>query len=237
MSLRIALALVAVAVAAPSVNAAETVLFETNAGSFEVELNPTDNPDLQTHVDNFLQYVDSGRWVGAVINRTVQNFVVQLGSFRTDSIKIADLPTTGLPSLPSFDPVIVDADFNNVIDFDTTGLSNTRGEISLALNSTGPNSGTSSWFVNLDSNTFLDPQGFIPFARINDLTFFDELVNGPQQDLSQEAGQPGSLAYTDVPVVNGGEDFVVINGVRVVPEPSSLMLILTAAVFATRRRS
>ncbi|MEO0529361.1 MAG: peptidylprolyl isomerase [Planctomycetota bacterium] len=218
------------------------MLFQTNAGDFQVELNPTGNSNLQPLVDNFLAYVTSDRWVGAVINRAASTFtgdpfVVQLGGFRADSIKAADVPFGGLPGVPTFDPVVVDADLDGTIDFDTTGLSNTRGEVALALSAGNPNSGTSSWFVNLSDNSFLDAQGFVPFARIPDLSFFDDLESGPQLDLSTQVGQPSSLAYTDVPVVNGGEDLVVIEGVVVVPEPAALVLAFVAtAVGACRRR-
>ena len=43
--------------------------FETNAGSFDMELNPTHEPLLQGNVDNLLQYVTTGRYDNTVINR------------------------------------------------------------------------------------------------------------------------------------------------------------------------
>jgi cyclophilin family peptidyl-prolyl cis-trans isomerase len=200
--------------------AAETVRFETNIGGFNVVLNPTNNPNLQPLVDNFLQYVESGRYVGAVINRAVTDFVVQMGGYRTDNYAISTLTTGGLPEVAMYPPVIVDANNDGTIDFDTTGLSNTRGEVALALNASGPNSGTGNFYVNLSDNSFLDQQGFLPFARITDLTFMDQLTSGQRIDLSVQAGAPGSLAYTDVPVV-GGSQFVVFESVYVVPEPAS----------------
>jgi cyclophilin family peptidyl-prolyl cis-trans isomerase len=104
-------------------------------------------------------------------------------------------------------PVVVDADANGQVDF--TALSNTRGTVSLALQSGNPNSGTSSFFVNLGSNTFLDSQGFVPFARIENMTTIDRIMGLMQEDLSQEVGQSGSLAYTDVPLTADGQIVVV----------------------------
>lgn len=224
-------------VATGSSRADETVRFETNVGSFDVLLNPTDNPDLQPLVDNFLQYVEAGRWVGAVINRAAQDFVVQMAGFRTDDLDIADVPSTGLPQVESFPEVVVDADLNGEVDFDTTGLSNTRGEVALALRSGDANSGSSSFFVNLGDNSFLDAQDFIPFARIPDMTLMDQLANSDVVDISANVNQFGSLAYTDVPVAPG-DQFVVIEAVSIVPEPASAtLLVLGAAAAACGGRS
>lgn len=222
--------------AASLAKAGDTVRFETNAGDFDVWLNPNDNPDLQPLVDNFLLYVESGRYVGAVINRAVTNFVVQMASFRTDDYDTANMPAGGLPQVEQYPAVVVDANSDGDVDFDTTGLSNTRGEVALALAAGNPNSGTASFFVNLGNNSFLDSQNFIPFARINDLSFMDQLEAGAKLDLSTEAGQPGSLAYTDVPVV-GGDQFVVIEQSYVLPEPSGILGCLSGAMaMAARRR-
>lgn len=236
----VVLLLLSLAATAPA-SAQDTVRFATNAGSFDVLLNPTGNPNLQAHVLNFLQYVNSGRYDGTVINRaddfaSGDGFVIQLGGFVAPGETLDTMPTNGFANVDSFDPVIVDADNNGVIDFDTTGLSNTRGEIALALSSIGPNSGTSSFFINLGNNDFLDSQGFIPFARIVDMTPIDVIDNLPTEDLSQEAGQTGSLAYTDVPVVDGDE-FLIIDSARVIPEPTSAVLLVASllAGIATRR--
>lgn len=219
--------------------AEETVRFATNAGTFDVMLNPTGNPNLQSHVLNFLQYVNSGRYAGTVINRTQDNFVIQMGGFVAPGETLDTLPSNGFEAVQSFDPVIVDADFNGVIDFDTAGLSNTRGEISLALNSTGPNSGTSSFFINLVDNSFLDNQGFVPFARIVDMTPIDAFEALPDVNLTQEAGtSSNNLGYTDVPVVDGDE-FLIIDSAKVIPEPSAALLLIAAglAPVAVRRRA
>ena len=154
----------------------QTVRFDTNVGSFDMVLNPTGNANLQGHVDNILAYVESGRYDQMVLNRAVDrnnnnpldDFVLQMGGFTTNSLT---LPTNfnSLSSVPTSAEVVVDQNGDNEVDFDTTGLSNVRGTVTMALssapttayrNDTGSpqvNSGTSSFFINLGSNVSLDP--------------------------------------------------------------------------------
>jgi len=61
---------------------AQTVRFDTNVGNFDVVLNPNGISGLQGHVDNFLQYVEGGFYDNLLINRTPNNFVMQLGRFQ-----------------------------------------------------------------------------------------------------------------------------------------------------------
>jgi cyclophilin family peptidyl-prolyl cis-trans isomerase len=123
------------------------------------------------------------------------------------------------------DGVVVDADTNQQVDFST--ISNTRGTISLALGSfdhdnnpatpavTNPNSGTSSFFINLGDNNFLDSQGFVPFARISNMQTIDEIMQLTQRDLSGQIGQSGNLAYSDVPITSANR-MVVVKDVEVI---------------------
>ena len=86
------------ALAFASLAGAQIVRFKTTAGDFDVVLNPTNKPALQGHVDNFLNYVMSGRYDNTVINRADENFVLQMGAFTTASSQV---PATRLrpPSL------------------------------------------------------------------------------------------------------------------------------------------
>lgn len=186
---------------------AQTVVrFDTNVGNIDFQLNPTNDPNLQPHVENILAYVNSGRYDFSVINRAADgnpddpsdDFVLQFGGFTLESLVLPDSFDEFI-NIPSFDPVIVDQDGDGNVDFDFSAVSNTRGTVSLALAAGNPNSGTSSFFVNLgDNGALLDPQGFIPFAEVVDLSTVDLILSLPQQDF---AG--GSLAGDDVPVVNG----------------------------------
>jgi len=194
---------------------AQTIRFDTNVGTFDMELNPTGNPGLQGHVDNILAYVNSGRFDHVVVNRAAENFVMQIGGFTTDTLT---LPSSfdAFPAVPSFGDLIVDEDGDEVADFDITGLTNTRGTVSLALS--GPlNSGSSSFFTNLTDNTgSLDPQGFIPFARIKDMATIDLILSLPQATLAD-----GGIASSDIPVLDINR-LVVVERVFVVESPAIL---------------
>jgi len=181
---------------APAV--AQTVVrFDTNVGTFDMELNPTGNPNLQGHVDNLIAYVDAGRYDLTVVNRAAEGFVMQMGGFQLDTLV---LPTafSDFPSVPAFAPVIVDSDGDDVVDFDVTNLLNTRGTVSLAL-STTVNTGTSSFFINIGENTTLDldPLRFVPFASINDMATID-VIMGLQQGVLSDGG----LASADIPLLD-----------------------------------
>jgi len=211
---RSSLLLAALAVVATPA-AAQTVRFQTSVGAFDMLLNPTGNANLQPHVDNLLANVAAGVYHRSVVNRAVDDFVLQIGSFQTDTVEVGEIPRFGFDPTNSFDPVIVDADNNGQVDFSTAGLTNSRGTVSLALSAGNANSGSASFFVNLTDNSFLDNQDFIPFATISDLATIDRIMNQTIVDLSSTVGQPGSLAYTDVPLAPDG-DLIVIENVSVV---------------------
>ncbi len=183
-----------------SVSAAQTVRFDTNVGNFDVVLNPNDIPELQGHVDNFLGYVNGGHYDNLLINRTPANdFVMQLGRFSIESIfrpsDQSGFIDNRVEFTELFDPVIVDADGDETIDFDLSSLEddngtlNFRGTISLALSGGNSNSGTSEFFVNISDNASLDPKDgvtfntlgqpepdFVTFAVVPDMTTID-LIN------------------------------------------------------------
>lgn len=175
---------------------AQTVRFDTNVGNIDFLLNPGNDANLQGHVDNILLYVNSGLYDLSVINRAAEGFVLQYGGFTLDPLVVPN-SFDAFTDIPSFDPVIVDQDGDGTVDF--TALSNSTGTVSLALNANGPNSGTSSFFVNLGNNTGLDDQGFVPFAEVVDMTTVDLIMALPQINLDG-----GGLAGDDVPTVNGG---------------------------------
>ena len=181
--------------------AAQTVRFDTNVGNFDLELNPTGNPNLQGHVDNIISYVESGRYDLTVINRAAEGFVMQMGGFQLNDT--LDLPAafSEFPSVPSFDPVIVDADNDGAVDFDVSNLLNTRGTVSLAL-SANANTGTSSFFVNVGDNASLDAANlrFVPFATVTDMATIDLILGLPQASLGD-----GGLAGSDVPILEGDQ--------------------------------
>ncbi|MBL9163275.1 MAG: peptidylprolyl isomerase [Planctomycetaceae bacterium] len=199
---------------------AQTMRFTTNVGSFDMELNPNNDANLQPLVDNIVAYIGLGKYHFSSVNRaadgnagTADDFVLQMGGFM------------GFPSSADFwgslhtpidklnDGVVVDANGDGQVDF--SSISNTRGTVSMALQSGQPNSGTSSFFINLGDNNFLDSQGFVPFARISNMQTIDEIMQLTQRDISGQIGQSGNLAYTDVPVTDAGR-IVVVKDVEVI---------------------
>jgi len=224
---------------------AQTVRFNTNVGNFDVVLNPEGRSELQGHVDNFLAYVDGGFYDNLLINRTPDNFVMQLGRFQIDSIFQPSDSSDFIDNVDSrFDPVIVDADNDGTVDFDTTELTNTRGTISLALSGSDSNSGTSEFFINVTDNSRLDPQegpgaaDFVTFAIVPDMSTIDlifqlnrqNLFGGPFEDVRLLDNE--TLVFVEEAFVlaatpegaSGGGSMVSV------PEPPSLVLAIGALV-------
>ena len=196
---------------------AQTMRFDTNVGSFDVILNPDNDANLRPLVDNLVAYIGLGRYHHTVINRavdggpgTADDFVLQMGSFLAFPGS-ADLWAAARPSIQALTAVRTDINGDGQVDF--TAKSNLRGTVSLAL-SNGPNTGTSSFFINLGNNTGLDSQGFVPFARIADMATIDKIMGLTQRDLSTLSGSTGSLTFSDVPIFD--DRLVVIEGVHVV---------------------
>jgi cyclophilin family peptidyl-prolyl cis-trans isomerase len=181
---------------------AQVVRFETTIGSFDMVLNPTNNPQLQGHVDNMLAYVRDNQYNGSWINRADTGFVLQLGGFFTQTKRVPITIDSTRPVHRILDPVIGSPGI--------TGLSNTVGTVSMALSGlptggTNRNSGTSSFFVNLASNTFLDTD-FTVFAAISDMTVVNQIMALSKVDKTTDpnfgAGS-GNLAFSDIPVSTG----------------------------------
>lgn len=131
------------------------VAFETEFGNIFLELFPEDAP---TTVENFLRYVESGRYTDSFIHRNPTdqfnepgNFVLQGGNFYFDNEE-------GLDQIENFDPIANEFARPNV-----------ERTLAMALAGGNPDSATSSWFINLVDNTStLDPQDFTVFGRVLD---------------------------------------------------------------------
>lgn len=198
----------------------QTVRFETNVGDFDMVLNPTNDPNLQPLVDNLIAYVGLGRYSFSAINRASDSdnddpsddFVLQLGGFMGFAPD-PDIWPQMFQSVDRLPEAIVDENGDGSVDFNT--LTNSRGTVSLALAAGDVNSGTSSFFVNLGDNAFLDSQGFVPFAQISNMDTIDRIMALEQRDLSNAAGQPGSLAFIDVPLTED-EKLVIVQQATVV---------------------
>jgi cyclophilin family peptidyl-prolyl cis-trans isomerase len=130
-----------------SLFANSVVRFSSNVGEIDMELFDTEKP---LTVANFLSYVESGRYDGSFIHRSVPEFVIQGGGFGLSGNAVVSVPTNAaVPNEP--------------------GISNQRGTVAMAKLGDNPNSATSQWFINLEDNAEnLDAQngGFTVFGHV-----------------------------------------------------------------------
>lgn len=151
------------------------VRFETNRGSFDVELNSEKAPIT---VQNFLSYVDSGFYSNTLFHRTVKNFVVQGGGLNIDMVE-----------KPTNPPIQNEA---------TNGLSNLKGSIAMARED-APDSATAQFYFNVKDNVGLNHQEGNPnrygYAVFGKVVRGMEVVEAMQNVEVQTIGE-----YEDVPV-------------------------------------
>ncbi|UCB55858.1 MAG: peptidyl-prolyl cis-trans isomerase [Thiotrichales bacterium] len=153
------------------------VSMETSKGKVIIELYPDKAPKT---VENFLRYVNEGKYDGTIFHRVIPNFMNQGGGF-TPEFKKVDTSA----------PVMNEAD---------NGLKNKRGTIAMAR--TGdPHSATNQFFINTKDNNFLDHTskstsgwGYCVFGTIVDgMDVMDRIAKVPtgaggrfQKDVPQE---------------------------------------------------
>ena len=128
-------------------------------------------------VNNFLNYVRSGRYNGTVVHRSEPGFVIQGGWLRFDEA--------------AFNFVTVNTDPNIANEF---MLSNTRGTLAMAKVGGDPNSANSQWFINLANNSFLDSDngGFTVFGRVmeNGMAVVDAIAQLPRAIIAANSPFP-----------------------------------------------
>ena len=202
---------VAICLGMVSAAAAQVVRFETTMGDFDMVLNPTNNPRLQAHVNNMVQYVENGNYKSSWINRAVDGFVLQMGGLFSHT-KRPPLTIDSTRGVATFAPVPGEPAME-------TGLSNTVGTVSLALqgapmNRANQDSGTSSFFINVGDNSSLNLD-FTVFAALPDMTVINQIMALPSRDLTDPTRQPSfgvepnTLTYSDVPIMaNGFQVFI-----------------------------
>jgi cyclophilin family peptidyl-prolyl cis-trans isomerase len=165
------------------------VRMETTKGVVVIELYPDKAPKT---VENFLHYVNAGKYDGTIFHRVIKRFMNQGGGFTPDFKKVE-----------TFAPIKNEAD---------NGLKNKRGTIAMAR--TGdPNSATNQFFVNTVDNTFLDhtsktPRGwgYCVFGTVVDgMNVMDRIAKVP-------TGASGPFQQ-DVPL-----EEIVIQKVRVIED-------------------
>lgn len=171
-----------------------------------VTLNTTDGPLVvqlfaktapQT-VANFLDYVKSGNYNNLLFNRLAKNldgslFVLQGGGgiLQNTGSSFSVIPTTKVnPAVPS-----------------EVSVKNTFGTLAMALPGNPPqkNAGTDEFFINLGTNSSLDPN-FSVFGKVVDNSFavLNELTSAtPRNETSSgfNAGAP-NVAVNELPLQN-----------------------------------
>lgn len=178
---------------------ATTVQFETNMGNFEVELFDEATPKS---VANFLAYVNSKAYDNSIIHRSIKDFIIQGGGFRSTGGE-------NLLDIPANDPVVNEFDKSNL-----------RGTIAYAKLGGKPNSATNGWFINLaDNSGNLDTQneGFTVFGKVigEGMIVVDKIAALKVFKFDGAFANTPLQNFTDVNKPND-TNFVIITSVRVI---------------------
>ncbi len=128
----------------PKVKNSKIAIFETNLGSFEVELD-TDNAPVTA--GNFIDLAESGFYDGLTFHRVAEDFVIQGGDPEGDG-------TGGTETIP----------------WENTTLKNKKYTIAMARKGNDPNSASCQFFINLKDNENLDNYDppFVVFGKVID---------------------------------------------------------------------
>lgn len=135
------------------------VLFETTTGNFTIEVHPEWSPEGAKH---FKELVEDGFYTDCAFFRAVPNFMVQFG-------------IAGDPAM--------NTKWDKTIKDDPVVKSNSRGYVTYAKTN-DPNSRSTQVFISFKDNSFLDRQGFSPFAIVLDDGM--KIVDS----INQEYGEP-----------------------------------------------
>ena len=163
-------------------------VFETNYGSFTVELDFANAPISSK---NFLNYADSGFYDGTIFHRVINDFMIQGGGFEP-----------GLKQKSTEESIENEA--NN-------GLSNELGTLAMARTA-DPHSASSQFFINVSDNFFLDHKD--TSSQGWGYAVFGKVVEGMDTINKIKACKTGSqLGHQDVP-----EEDVLISSVKRIEE-------------------
>ena len=115
----------------------DIAVFKTNMGTFKVKLYLEKSPIT---AGNFKQLVESGFYNETKFHRVLTDFMIQGGDPLSKNDNLKKKWGTG--------------GAERIKDEFIRGLSNVRGSLSMA--NSGPNSGSSQFFINTVNNDFLD---------------------------------------------------------------------------------
>jgi peptidyl-prolyl cis-trans isomerase A (cyclophilin A) len=130
-----------------------TVELDTTQGAIVFDVRR----DWAPHgADRFYELVQNGYYTDVAFFRVISGFMAQVGI--------------------SGDPALNAQWREKRIPDDAVKASNTRGTVTFATS--GPNSRTTQFFLNLADNSRLDGMGFAPFGKIKDMAPVDALYDG-----------------------------------------------------------
>lgn len=122
------------------------VAFETNKGTFVVQLHPDYAPKT---VDLFLKHVDAGFYNGVIFHRVIPQFMAQSGGFTENFERKEPLGT--------------------VVNESMGGLPNVKGSIAMARTN-NPDSASSQFYINVVDNANLNARegnpGYTVFGTV-----------------------------------------------------------------------
>lgn len=150
------------------------ILIQTSMGDILLELDRNRAPIT---VNNFLFYVESGKYIKTIFHRVEKDFVIQGGGYDAKHEPIKECDT--------------------IFNESGNGLKNTVGSIAMARYD-NPHSASSQFFFNLSDTPSLDPN-----AKNWGYTVFGEVVEGMEvlQKISNaETGYSEKLVAESVPL-------------------------------------
>ena len=174
-------------------------------------------------VQNFFDYINSGRYNNAIFSRLVSGFALQGGGATLGTNSSGQTTLNAIATNPA-----IQGEF---------GVSNTTGTLAFALSGgssgTDPNSGTDQFFFNLTNNnasgtTNLDAQKFTVFGQVasaTDQTTLNTLATTPTTDESTSATAAAlptvnlanvplnNYSGTNFPTDTSASNYLVINSV------------------------
>jgi cyclophilin family peptidyl-prolyl cis-trans isomerase len=187
-------------------------LIETTLGNIYVELFTDDAP---TFVDNFINYLEAGRWADTLFHRLSTTASSGLAVLQGGGFYFTD--ENEIQTVEAFDAVDDEASPVRAHD-----------ERTLSFAKAGPDTATSQWFINLEDNSdlqFLVDQKFTVFGQVVDddsWAVVQAIAGSVRRDLRSDpniTGDPSAGAFSEVPirgVVNSTTGFAEENGIYIV---------------------
>jgi peptidyl-prolyl cis-trans isomerase A (cyclophilin A) len=138
--------------------------FDTSKGIFVVEVHRDWAP---LGADRFYNMVTNGFFTGVRFFRVIPNFMAQFGINGNPAVTAAWNKSDLMD-----DPANKQSNQRGFISYGTTGRPNSRG---------------TQVFINYKDNSFLDPQGFVPFGQVTEGMEVVDMLNAEYGSAPQNA--------------------------------------------------